>query len=265
MVTLRNPETLRHLVSALIAGVAVLAASPIWAGTATLAASRDNTMFSDAAEPLSNGAGRFLFTGRTAENTLRRALVAFDIAAVIPPGSVITSVTLSMTMSKTIAGAEDVVLHRIRANWGEGSSDASGPEGKGAAATTGDATWLHRFFDSLPWTTPGGDYAATPSATQSIGGAGDYTWGSTAGMIGDVQTWLDDPASNAGWLLLGNEDTDVTAKRFNSRENGDTTTRPTLAVTFAEAAQAPALSGLALLATLALLVLIAHRRLRPCR
>ena len=35
----------------------------------------------------------------------------------------------------------------------------------------------------------------------------------------DVQSWLDDPASNFGWLVLGDESEISTAKRFDTRES----------------------------------------------
>jgi hypothetical protein len=91
-------------------------------------------------------------------------------------------------------------------------------EGDGAPATPNDATWRHRFFDTIFWTNEGGDFSATVSASQSVGGIGQYTWSSTQ-MVADVQSWLDDPASNFGWLVLGNETTIATAKRFDTRES----------------------------------------------
>jgi len=35
----------------------------------------------------------------------------------------------------------------------------------------------------------------------------------------DVQSWLDDPASNFGWLVFGDESQILTAKRFDTRES----------------------------------------------
>ena len=55
------------------------------------------------------------------------------------------------------------------ADWGEGTSVAPGEEGDGAPATTNDATWRHRFFDTIFWTTEGGDFSGTVSASQSVG------------------------------------------------------------------------------------------------
>jgi len=38
-------------------------------------------------------------------------------------------------------------------------------------------------------------------------------------MIADVQSWVNNPASNFGWLVLGDESTIATAKRFDTRES----------------------------------------------
>ena len=114
--------------------------------------------------------------------------------------------------------ARTVELHKLLADWGEGTSIAPDPEGEGAPATTNDATWRHRFFDTIFWTTEGGDFSATVSASQSVGPVGQYMW-SSAQMVADVQSWLDNPASNFGWLVLGDESTTQTAKRFDTRES----------------------------------------------
>ena len=38
-------------------------------------------------------------------------------------------------------------------------------------------------------------------------------------MVADAQSWLDNPASNFGWLVLGDETGAATAKRFDTRES----------------------------------------------
>src|SRR5204863_19933 len=124
----------------------------------------------------SNGAGFHFFAGENAMGEIRRGVVAFDIAGAIPPGSTITAVSLSMNMSMTPTGAVTVELHKLLADWGEGTSHAPMGEGDGAPATPNDATWRHRFFDSVFWTTQGGDFSATVSASQSVAGIGQYTW-----------------------------------------------------------------------------------------
>lgn len=183
--------------------------------------SKDNTLYEyDPAEgDNSNGAGFHFFAGETAMSELRRGVLAFDIAASIPPGSTITGVSLSLNMSRTPTNTVYLVeLHKLLADWGEGTSVAPGEEGDGAPATPNDATWRHRFFDTIFWTTEGGDFSATVSASQSVGPVGHYMWNS-AQMVADVQSWLDNPASNFGWLVLGDETAIATAKRFDTRES----------------------------------------------
>jgi hypothetical protein len=182
--------------------------------------SKDNTIYEY--DPLegdhSNGAGLHFFAGENAMGELRRGVLAFDVAGTIPAGSTITAVSLTMNMSMTPTGARTVELHKLLADWGEGTSHAPMGEGDGAPATPNDATWRHRFFDTIFWTNEGGDFSATVSASQSVGGIGQYTWNS-AQMVADVQSWLDNPASNFGWLVVGDETASATAKRFDTRES----------------------------------------------
>jgi spore coat protein A, manganese oxidase len=182
---------------------------------------KDNTLYEyvPADGDLSNALGNHFFTGETAVGELRRGVLAFDIAGNVPAGSTITGVTLTLNMSRTRSNtARTVELHRLLADWGEGTSQASGEEGVGAPATTNDATWRHRFFDTILWTTQGGDFSGTVSASQSVGAIGSYMWSSPQ-MAADVQSWLDNPATNFGWLVLGDESGSATAKRFDTRES----------------------------------------------
>jgi len=114
--------------------------------------SKDNTLYEyvPADGDLSNALGNHFFTGETAVGELRRGVLAFDITGNVPAGSTITSVTLTLNMSKTPSNtARTVELHRLLADWGQGTSRASGEEGTGAPATPNDATWRHRFFDTI--------------------------------------------------------------------------------------------------------------------
>jgi photosystem II stability/assembly factor-like uncharacterized protein len=193
--------------------------------------SKDNTLYEyvPADGDRSNALGNHFFAGKTAVDLIRRGVLAFDIAGSIPPGSTITSVSLSMHMSRTLFDtARTIELHKLLADWGEGTSDASGAEGDGAPATTNDATWRHRFYDTIFWATEGGDFSNTVSASQSVGVIGDYAW-SSAQMVADVQSWLDNPANNFGWLVLGDESESTTAKRFDTRES---TSPPVLTIEY---------------------------------
>ncbi|HEX9636660.1 MAG TPA: DNRLRE domain-containing protein, partial [Acidobacteriota bacterium] len=217
-------------VRGLLAGL--LGAEPVAADQVQIPAQKDNTLYQDAGGALSNGAGGYLFCGQTQAFGTRRGLIAFDVAGSIPPGSTIQNAVLTLYMSRTISGPQPVGLHPVLADWGEGTSDATGPEGDGAPAEPGDATWLHTFFATDFWSAAGGDFAAQTSAVQSVDGEAAYSWGSTAEMVADVQSWLDNPAGNFGWLLLGDEAVMPSAKRFNSRQHADGATQPLLTVDF---------------------------------
>jgi hypothetical protein len=194
--------------------------------------SKDNTLFESSAGNISNGAGFHLFIGSTAGGATRRALIGFDLASQIPPGSSITRATLTMRMSQSVAGQHPATLHRVLADWGEGSSNAgSTRDGSGTAARTGDATWRHRFSSSTFWSNPGGDFDTTVDGLVVIGSLGTYTWESSASMVARIQEWLNQPATNFGWMIRGNEDASTTAKRLDSREEA-AARRPVLTVEF---------------------------------
>jgi hypothetical protein len=162
---------------------------------------------------------------------VRRGLIAFDIAAGIPAGATVTGVSLTLNMSRTITEDIDIRLHRVLADWQEGAGQGFGNEGAGKLAVSGDVSWNHRVFDTLDWSTPGGDFFPIASSTAAIGDKGSYTWESDQ-MTADVQRWLDDSSSNFGWLVLGDETRSRTAKRFDTKENEDAANRPVLSVEY---------------------------------
>jgi hypothetical protein len=198
--------------------------------TAMIPALKDNTLIEDSSGSLSNGAGPYFFVGRTSQSSgsIRRAVIAFEVAAHLPPGANVTGATLTLNASQTNGGPTPVSLHTLLEDWGEGISSFDG--GSGAPATADDATWIHTFHDGAFWLVAGGGFSSAPVAALLVDGPGAYTWTTTPEMVHDVQSWLDDPSSNFGWVLLGDEDLASTAKRWDSRENPDETRRPLLTV-----------------------------------
>ena len=207
----------------------LFAAAEAAAAVVSIPANKDNTMYSENGA-LSNGAGDNFFAGTTNTSAARRALISFPLTS-LPSCVVIQGVTLTLNMSRTISGGETVTLHRILADWGEGTSNATLQEGKGAAATPGDATWTFSFFNTIAWAAAGGSFSPTVSASQSVSGVGFYSW-SSAQMIADVQGWANGSLPNHGWILVGNEGAAATAKRFDSRTNPTVGNRPVLQITF---------------------------------
>ena len=202
--------------------------------TAVLSATKDNSIYAESGS-VSNGIGENIFTGTNAIGFARRAFVAFDVAGTIPAGATVDSVVLQLSMSRTqlTAGPQNVALHRVLADWGEGQSDAVGNEGSGAVALPGDVTWTYRFHNTDTWTTPGGEFVIAQSAVLSVDTIGVYEWQSS-GMRDDVQAWLDAPSTNFGWVLVGNEVQGPSAKRFASDEDLVPANRPRLTVHYTE-------------------------------
>ena len=209
-------KTLIRAIAVLFGGAAAclaISTLPAAADSTVLGADRDNTLYESLDGLISNGAGEHTFAGVTNRGGRRRALIHFDIAAGLPPGSVITAATLILNMSQTISGPTDVTLHRVLLPW-EGTSDATGEEGGGTTAALNDATWIYTFFPFSMWGTAGGDYLSTPSALNTVDQPGFYGWTGT-GVMADVQAWLDAPVSNFGWILVGDESATASAKQFH--------------------------------------------------
>ncbi len=200
----------------------------------TITPVRANTLYQSPL-PASNGAGWYCYAGVSTSAFHRRALLAFDVGAAVPAGATITGATLTLTMSRCGTDCFSTIvldLHRVTADWGEAGSDAGDPGGQGAEPQEGDATWEHRFWPDVLWVKPGGDHAEYPSASAAVGGLGEYAWGGTAEMAADVQSWLDAPESNHGWILRAPIGAPLHARRFNTREHPDPSTRPRLTITF---------------------------------
>ena len=213
------------------------AALPVTAPAAqvVLTPAADTCVFE--AFPLNNVGGQpSMAAGATANGGgAGRALLRFNVAAQLPAGAIITGARLTLKVVRTPSSPEDstFALHRILADWGEGNKLGN----TGAAASTGEASWLARKAPLTFWSSgglgAGSDYAATPSATAFVQGLGGYDFASSAKTTADVQAWLDAPAGNFGWLLLSeDESTDATARRFGTRE--DPANAPRLTIDYEE-------------------------------
>ena len=203
--------------------------------------SADNTLIEDVNGNYSCGAAGYFFAGRVGVNggsSIRRGAIRFNLSA-ITPFSTITSVTLKMYCSAAgMTTSEPISLKKFSKSWGEGASVAFG--GGGAFAEPNDLTWLSRFYGTTQmWTTPGGDFSTTISATRAVTTTGSYTWASTPQLVADVQSWVNAPVTNYGWCVIGNEVTLKSVKRFDSREVSVPTLKPFLTVIYTPAPPNP--------------------------
>lgn len=81
------------------------------------------------------------------------------------------------------------------------------------------------------------------SAVQLVGSAdASYSWsgalpagtGAAPRVVTDVQSWVNAPAGNHGWIIIGDETTPQNAKRFESRNSGFDVRKPQLSVVYGE-------------------------------
>ncbi|HUS37709.1 MAG TPA: DNRLRE domain-containing protein [Verrucomicrobiae bacterium] len=158
-----------------------------------------------------------------------RALLRFDLSE-IPAGSTITSAQVTVTVVRVPFAidppASAFELHRLLRSWSEGTKG-------GAIAGTGEATWIAPKAPSPTWAVPGAgdntDASPTISSSVTIEGLGAYTFASTPALTADVQNWLNNPASNFGWMMRSvAENLQQSARRFANRESGSNT--PTLTI-----------------------------------
>jgi hypothetical protein len=216
------------LVSALAAGLSAQT-------TVNVPCNLDNTLYQDLSGSISNGIGPNIFVGQSGTGLRRRAVVRFDVAGSIPANASIVAASIRLEVNQTASStAMDIDGHRITQAWGEGNSTATGGAGGGGAggpAAAGDATWIHTFWNGSFWTTPGGDFAALPSFTAPMPTFGTFTIPASPGLVADVQSWVNAPATNFGWLLKSvDESIPANARRINSRQA--TTGKPVLSVTY---------------------------------
>jgi hypothetical protein len=179
---------MRRLVMTCALGLSIVAflGSPAGATIITIGASSDATIYQNNVNN-SNGAGPAMFAGTNAMNSPRRGLLAFDIAANVPAGSIVSDVQLTLFLAQ-VAGADTtprtIELHLLTSDWGEGTTGAGsavGGSGQGFPANAGDATWNANFFGTTLWGTAGGDFVAAASASTVVSQTlnAPYVWLST--------------------------------------------------------------------------------------
>ncbi|WP_027419396.1 T9SS type A sorting domain-containing protein [Crocinitomix catalasitica] len=177
---------------------------------------QDNSIYSES--DFSNGLGE-LYSGLDCDGNIRRALIQFDVEDAIPPGAVITNVSLTLNVSAYDESAADAIysIHKITRSWGEGTSFG---DDDGASPIMPDATWEHAMFSDELWSDLGGDFEGVSSGDQLLTvDTDDFLW-TDPQMIEDVENWIADPATNFGWVLIGDEDTDCSIRRIGSKDEG---------------------------------------------
>lgn len=153
------------------------------------------------------------------EATLSRGLVRFDLSS-IPAADRIDWATLDL-YTQSVAGAETtaIAVHRVTRSWTEGT-------GLGSLTLNG-ASWMSTN-GLVTWISPGGDFAASPSASEFVPAAIDH-WQSWE-ITDLVNAWHDSASANFGAILkIGSESTGAGRVRaFQSSDAGNATLNPRL-------------------------------------
>lgn len=146
------------------------------------------------------------------------SLLRFDLSSV-PAGSTVATAQISLYLKWSDAGAgqnRTAQLHQMAVDWQENQATYKvRATGQPWAGTKGPQS--------------GSDYATTPAASAQSGQAGVWiTW--EVGPL--VQSWLNNPASNFGVILLDpNGYSDGANRSYASSENSTVAWRPKLTMT----------------------------------
>lgn len=191
----------------------------------------DTSIFSES--DFAGGGTDGIFSGTNAQLNTRRTLLKVDLSS-IPPGSVVTSVELTLTVEMSGGSYPDIpyALHAVSRDWTEGTVVGGGFGGFGGPAAPGDATWNDARLGEEAWSTAGGDFAPSSSAVANAGFAGQSATWTGEGLVADVQRWIDAPETNHGWIIVSAlEGRRQRVKRFHSSEAESN--RPRLSLTVA--------------------------------
>lgn len=138
-----------------------------------------------------------------------RGLIRWSVAE-IPPGSTVLDVSITTYVENTAPG-ETYEIFEVLRPWNEMT-----------------VTW------NQPWATPGGggpgDTSTVVLGRMSAGQSGPYTQVLNADAVAVVQDWVDDPASNNGFMIHDVDNTDQL--EVYQSENATASRRPMLTVTY---------------------------------
>jgi uncharacterized repeat protein (TIGR02543 family) len=149
-----------------------------------------------------------------------RSLIRFDLNSLTASDKVVFAALKFNTFAAPYPrGSENIAAFRVLRNWDEGVE--SGLFGAGAVD---GATWNFPQTSSVPWQEPGSAYSYEfhylISAQVNAHNFGETVL-SGMGLARDVQSWIDQPASNFGWLLAnpGESTLEITFERTNYYPN----------------------------------------------
>ena len=118
-----------------------------------------------------------------------RTLLVWDLSSIVPSNAIVQSAALGLyVQDESTTTPLSVGVHHATTPW------------------TVSATW-NEADTGIAWGTPGGDFAAAPDATATVGGTTGVT--ATWDLTSLVQGWADGSVANDGMILEGSGGTNV--------------------------------------------------------
>ena len=209
----------------------------------TLAASAD-TFINSSSPDNNNGASPSIYTGMNGQSGMMRGLVRFTMPSELQGRVTVSQVTMTMVTrglgltDSNPPTAATAAVRAIAVAWSEGTGFGDGQMTNTVGQPCGStgATWNQpNCTGGTAWSGGTPTSAASGSAAVPAALEADVIWDSAtagnAGMIADVQAWIDAPAGNHGWLITSSTESAAGAQRFYAREVSDK--GPSLVITAA--------------------------------
>eukprot|EP00039_Didymoeca_costata_P005816 m.84906 g.84906 ORF g.84906 m.84906 type:complete len:326 (-) comp12988_c0_seq2:3703-4680(-) len=189
---------------------------------------------------VSEGKGQGLRSGANGKGDEYRSLLKFNIAGALDADAIIQTVSFTLTLNRAAFLSDDLntTLHRVTTDWSEGPSASNNQVGTGsggllATPQMGDVTWNYSSFNTSFWTTAGGDFNATSSASVLVPefffDPQNVTW-TDPQLASDAQDMLLNPSENYGWLIKNSDQGESSAKIWNSGQAPNN--KPFLSITY---------------------------------
>ncbi|HYE60017.1 MAG TPA: fibronectin type III domain-containing protein [Candidatus Kapabacteria bacterium] len=153
-----------------------------------------------------------------------RMVVKFDLSF-IPASSTITAATLKLYQSSFAGTPNSQHVHRLTRDW-----------------TESGVTW-NRYDGTNSWTTVGGDYSSTVTATGTHSWVGSGTE-NTYDVTTDVGMFSAGTATNYGWLIkMRTENGSQNSLIYHTTEAANSAYHPRLTVTYTEPTGGPTVTA----------------------
>ena len=166
--------------------------------------SKDNYLEEEDDEKNYGSAEKLSIIGKDSKDAY--SLMQFDVSG--HTGKTVESAELNIYITGGEGKGNDIAAHLLNRDWEEGLEDGD----------LDKSNWLEATSTGS-WTTPGGDYNASPMASLSTANQG-YT--STNLPTSDIQNWVDNSANNYGMILRSSGSSDkkieITSREYPSSD-----------------------------------------------